>query len=126
MASPRPTGGAGDKRAGDGARRARTALDEGAGRSGGRARDTRFLDPALLARLGSMELKARTVVEGFVAGLHRSPYRGFSVEFAEYRPYMPGDDLARKSTRLNSSHVEISYAVFCLKDNSVLRDVSVR
>jgi len=94
MASPRPTGGAGDKRAGDGARRARTALDEGAGRSGGRARDTRFLDPALLARLGSMELKARTVVEGFVAGLHRSPYRGFSVEFAEYRQYMPGDDLS--------------------------------
>src|SRR5690242_10215766 len=94
MASPRPTGGAGDKRAGDGARRARTALDEGAGRSGGRARDTRFLDPALLARLGSMELKARTVVEGFLSGLHRSPYRGFSVEFAEYRQYMPGDDLS--------------------------------
>jgi uncharacterized protein (DUF58 family) len=94
MASPRPTGGAAEKRAGDGARRARPALDEGAGRSGGRARDTRFLDPALLARLGSMELKARTVVEGFVAGLHRSPYRGFSVEFAEYRQYMPGDDLS--------------------------------
>jgi uncharacterized protein (DUF58 family) len=57
-------------------------------------RDTRFLDPSLLARLGSMELKARAVVEGFVAGLHRSPYKGFSVEFAEYRQYMPGDDLS--------------------------------
>ena len=57
-------------------------------------RQSRFLDPALLARLGSMELKARTVVEGFIAGLHRSPYRGFSVEFAEYRQYMPGDDLS--------------------------------
>ncbi|HTI39522.1 MAG TPA: DUF58 domain-containing protein [Vicinamibacterales bacterium] len=57
-------------------------------------RDTRFLDPALLARLGSMELKARTVVEGFIAGLHRSPYHGFSVEFAEYRQYLPGDDLS--------------------------------
>ena len=41
-----------------------------------------------------MELKARTVVEGFVSGLHRSPYRGFSVEFAEYRQYLPGDDLS--------------------------------
>lgn len=57
-------------------------------------RDLRFLDPAVIARLGSMELKARTVVEGFLAGLHRSPYKGFSVEFAEYRQYMPGDDLS--------------------------------
>ena len=57
------------------------------------SRDLRFLDPAVLARLGTMELKARTVVEGFLAGLHRSPYRGFSVEFAEYRQYLPGDDL---------------------------------
>jgi uncharacterized protein (DUF58 family) len=57
-------------------------------------RDLRFLDPAVLARLGTMELKARTVVEGFLAGLHRSPYRGFSVEFAEYRQYLPGDDLS--------------------------------
>src|SRR5690349_13379222 len=56
-------------------------------------RDLRFLDPAVIARLGSMELKARTVVEGFLSGLHRSPYKGFSVEFAEYRQYMPGDDL---------------------------------
>lgn len=59
-----------------------------------RARELRFLTPALLAQLGTLELKARTVVEGFLSGLHRSPYRGFSVEFAEYRQYMPGDDLA--------------------------------
>ena len=58
------------------------------------ARDLRFLDPAVIARLGTMELKARTVVEGFLSGLHRSPYKGFSVEFAEYRQYMPGDDLS--------------------------------
>jgi uncharacterized protein (DUF58 family) len=57
-------------------------------------RDLRFLDPAVIARLGTMELKARTVVEGFLTGLHRSPYKGFSVEFAEYRQYMPGDDLS--------------------------------
>jgi uncharacterized protein (DUF58 family) len=59
-----------------------------------RSRDLRFLDPAVIARLGTMELKARTVVEGFLSGLHRSPYKGFSVEFAEYRQYLPGDDLS--------------------------------
>jgi uncharacterized protein (DUF58 family) len=58
------------------------------------SRDLRFLDPAVLARLGTMELKARTVVEGFLSGLHRSPFKGFSVEFAEYRQYLPGDDLS--------------------------------
>ena len=58
------------------------------------ARERRFLDPAVLARLGTLELKARTVVEGVLSGLHRSPFKGFSVEFAEYRQYLPGDDLA--------------------------------
>jgi uncharacterized protein (DUF58 family) len=58
------------------------------------SRDLRFLDPAVIARLGTMELKARTIVEGFLSGLHRSPYKGFSVEFAEYRQYLPGDDLS--------------------------------
>src|ERR1700741_3125711 len=53
-----------------------------------------FLDPAVVARLGTLELKARTIVEGFLSGLHRSPFKGFSVEFAEYRQYMPGDDLS--------------------------------
>jgi len=54
----------------------------------------RYLDPAIIARLGTIDLKARTIVEGFLTGLHRSPYKGFSVEFAEYRQYLPGDDLA--------------------------------
>lgn len=54
----------------------------------------RYLDPAIIARLGTIDLKARTIVEGFLTGLHRSPYKGFSVEFAEYRSYLPGDDLA--------------------------------
>ena len=53
----------------------------------------RFLDPRVLAGIASLELTARTVVDGFVAGLHRSPDFGFSQEFAEYRPYVPGDDL---------------------------------
>ena len=51
-----------------------------------------LLDPAVVARLGTMELKARTIVEGLTLGLHRSPYHGFSTEFAEYRPYVTGDD----------------------------------
>ncbi len=57
------------------------------------AHDRPFLDPAVVARLGTLELKARTIVEGFLSGLHRSPFKGFSVEFAEYRQYIPGDDL---------------------------------
>src|SRR6202522_1329804 len=53
----------------------------------------RFLDPSVLASISSLDLLARTVVDGFVAGLHRSPDFGFSSEFAEYRAYTPGDDL---------------------------------
>ena len=53
----------------------------------------RFLDPAVLAGISSLDLLARTVVDGFVAGLHRSADFGFSQEFAEYRAYTPGDDL---------------------------------
>jgi len=52
-----------------------------------------LLDTATLARLSSMQLLAKAVVEGFILGLHKSPYRGFSVEFAEYRAYAPGDDI---------------------------------
>jgi uncharacterized protein (DUF58 family) len=54
----------------------------------------RYLDPAVLARIGSLDLKAKTVVEGVLSGLHRSPKRGYSVEFAEYRQYLPGDALS--------------------------------
>jgi uncharacterized protein (DUF58 family) len=53
----------------------------------------RFLDPSVLASISSLDLVAKTVVDGFVAGLHRSPGFGFSHEFAEYRAYTPGDDL---------------------------------
>jgi uncharacterized protein (DUF58 family) len=59
------------------------------------AHSAHLLDPSVVARLGNMEIKARTIVEGLLLGLHRSPYRGFSAEFAEYRDYMPGDDPAR-------------------------------
>ena len=53
----------------------------------------RFLDPAVLAGISGLDLVAHTVVDGFIAGLHRSPDFGFSQEFAEYRAYNPGDDL---------------------------------
>ena len=53
----------------------------------------RLLDPQALAKIHRLELLARGVVEGFVAGRHRSPYKGFSVEFAEHRQYVPGDDI---------------------------------
>ncbi len=53
----------------------------------------RFLIPSVVARLANIELKAKFVVQGFIAGLHKSPYHGFSVEFTEHRQYTPGDDL---------------------------------
>ncbi|MBA3707559.1 MAG: DUF58 domain-containing protein [Planctomycetes bacterium] len=53
----------------------------------------KYLDVETLGRIGSMQMLAKGVVEGFILGLHRSPYRGFSVEFAEYRQYVPGDDI---------------------------------
>jgi uncharacterized protein (DUF58 family) len=55
----------------------------------------RFIDPQALTRISSLELIARTVVEGFISGLHRSPHLGFSVNFAEYRNYRPGDDIRK-------------------------------
>jgi uncharacterized protein (DUF58 family) len=52
-----------------------------------------LLDPALVAKMGGIEIVAPGVVEGFLTGLHRSPFRGFSVEFTEHRAYQPGDEL---------------------------------
>ena len=53
----------------------------------------RYLNPQVLASLEGLDLQARLVVEGYVAGQHASPYHGFSVEFAEHREYVPGDDV---------------------------------
>ena len=53
----------------------------------------KYLNPEIVSKLKSMEMRARMVVEGFIAGLHKSPYHGFSVEFAEHRQYMPGDNI---------------------------------
>jgi uncharacterized protein (DUF58 family) len=72
---------------------------------------TEFLKPEVVAKLKGIDLKARLVVEGFLAGLHRSPYKGFSVEFAEHRPYMPGDELKR-----------IDWKVYAKTDRFVIRE----
>ena len=60
----------------------------------------RFLDPKVLSRIDNLELLARTVVGGFINGLHRSPFLGLSLDFAEHRGYMPGDDIRRIDWRL--------------------------
>ena len=60
----------------------------------------RFVDPKVLARIGNLELVARSVVDGFINGMHRSPFFGASVDFAEHRGYVPGDDIRRVDWRL--------------------------
>src|SRR5436190_2231230 len=60
----------------------------------------RFVDPKILARIGNLELLARTVVDGFINGLHRAPYFGASIDFAEHRGYVAGDDIRRVDWRL--------------------------
>ncbi len=59
-----------------------------------------FLDPGVLARIDNLELLAKTVVDGFMQGIHRSPHLGLSMDFAEHRPYMPGDDIRRIDWRV--------------------------
>src|SRR3954466_982804 len=60
----------------------------------------RFIDPGVLSRIGNLELVARHVVDGFINGMHRSPYFGASVDFAEHRGYVAGDDIRRVDWRL--------------------------
>ena len=67
---------------------------------GGSIPGARFVDPAILARIGKLDLLARTVVDGFINGLHRAPYFGASIDFAEHRGYVPGDDIRRVDWRL--------------------------
>jgi uncharacterized protein (DUF58 family) len=87
----------------------------------------RFVDPAVLARVGNLELVARTVVDGFINGLHRAPYFGASVDFAEHRGYVPGDDIRRVDWRLYA-RTDRYYVKECEADSnanfSVLLDVS--
>jgi len=91
------------------------------------AAGTQFLDPAVLGRIGNLALLARTVVDGFLTGLHRSPFLGFSTNFAEHRPYMPGDDIRRIDWRLYARTDRHYIKLFEADTNSnfsVLLDVS--
>jgi uncharacterized protein (DUF58 family) len=87
----------------------------------------KYLNPKTLAELQGLELKARLIVEGYVSGLHKSPYHGFSIEFAEHREYVPGDDLRYvdwkvfgKSDRfyLKQYEEETNFACYFLLDTS--------
>src|SRR3978361_795320 len=53
----------------------------------------KYLDPRTLAKVQALDIRARLIVEGFITGMHRSPYKGFSVEFAQHRQYVQGDDI---------------------------------
>ena len=68
--------------------------------TGGQMAGARFIDPKVLARVGNLDLLARNIVDGFINGLHRAPFFGASIDFAEHRGYVPGDDIRRVDWRL--------------------------
>ena len=87
----------------------------------------RFVDPIVLARIGNLELVARSVVDGFINGIHRSPFFGASVDFAEHRGYVPGDDIRRVDWRLyarTDRYYIKEYEADSNSNFSVLLDVS--
>jgi uncharacterized protein (DUF58 family) len=87
----------------------------------------RFVDPVVLARIGNLELVARAVVDGFINGIHRSPYFGASVDFAEHRGYVPGDDIRRVDWKLyarTDRYYIKEYEADSNSNFSVLLDVS--
>ncbi len=87
----------------------------------------RFVDPVVLARIGNLELVSRSVVDGFINGIHRSPYFGASVDFAEHRGYVPGDDIRRVDWRLyarTDRYYIKEYEADSNSNFSVLLDVS--
>ncbi len=87
----------------------------------------RFVDPVVLARIGNLELVARSVVDGFINGLHRAPTFGASVDFAEHRGYVPGDDIRRIDWRLwarTDRYYVKEYEADSNSNFSVLLDIS--
>src|SRR4051794_41877110 len=87
----------------------------------------RFVDPKILSRIGNLELLARTVVDGFINGLHRAPFFGASIDFAEHRGYVPGDDIRRVDWRLyarTDKYFVKQYEADTNTNFSVLVDVS--
>src|SRR5688572_13303239 len=88
---------------------------------------SRFIDPAVLAKIGNLEFVARSVVDGVINGSHRSPYFGSSVDFAEHRGYVPGDDIRRVDWRVFARTDKFYVKEFEADSNSnftVLLDVS--
>ncbi len=81
----------------------------------------RLLDPSVLASIGRLDLIARTVVEGFLIGLHRSPYRGLSQEFAEHRPYIFGDEMRRVDWRVYARTDRLYVKEFEEETNAAVR-----
>ena len=73
----------------------------------------RYLDPRILQEIGPLELAAREIVEGVRVGIHKSPLRGFSTEFAQHRPYVPGDALKQ-----NTEFISVFYPYFSSIANS--------
>src|SRR6185295_8661134 len=87
----------------------------------------RFIDPKVLIKIQNLELVARSVVEGFVSGLHRSPYMGFSVDFAAYREYQPGDEIRRIDWNVYSRSDKLYVKLFEGETNTrvlVMLDIS--
>lgn len=87
----------------------------------------RFMDPVVLARIGNLELVSRAVVDGFINGLHKAPYFGASVDFAEHRGYVPGDDIRRVDWKLwarTDRYYVKEYEAESNSNFSVLLDVS--
>jgi uncharacterized protein (DUF58 family) len=87
----------------------------------------RYIDPQVLASIGNLQIIARSVVDGFINGLHRAPHLGLSLDFAEHRQYMPGDDIRRVDWRLYARtdryHVK-QYEADTNANFTVLLDVS--
>lgn len=97
--------------------------DSDSARSGdarGARAQTRFLDPLVLARIGNLDLIARAVVDGFVSGLHRTLFKGLSTDFAEHRPYTPGDDVRRIDWRLYARTERLHIKTFEAETNADL------
>src|SRR5213593_2568109 len=87
----------------------------------------RFVDPKILARIGNLELLAKTVVDGFINGLHRAPFFGASIDFAEHRAYVAGDDIRRVDWKLwarTDRYYVKQYEADSNSNFSVLLDVS--
>jgi uncharacterized protein (DUF58 family) len=88
---------------------------------------SRFIDPAVLAKIGNLEFVARTVVDGVINGAHRSPFFGSSIDFAEHRGYVPGDDIRRVDWRVfarTDKYYIKEYEADSNSNFSVLLDVS--